>query len=503
MQEKQRRLFFNEVEAIGWILFFSLVIKIYISSVFAGQSSDEFANIFITREVFTSGLKDYPELFMWFYYFISAMLLPFINDAFITTTIVSITFSTASMLILYLIAKKLFSKKIAFLTSFLLFLNPEFNLIGSVPLKESVYTFFILISLLMLIYRHVIIGALMIGMAFLTRMEGLLIGMPLYLANIFNLFSGKKLFKILFLVLLIFFLFIWFMNIWLPRPFEYLRGTWEVHLTGQRQQSILQVSSLKLIILRLIQSIIKLWGYLFDLFGPNIIFIFPGLFILFCTSEEKEDKRSLFLYVIFLIGFWFIYIFIFGGLIFNFHRYLYSAIPFIILLIALGFVRIYKIKRFSLAILFLFIFNLIANYLIYYHNVGKQYLFISAANKNLIAASQWIESNLKLDSKHKLFIDGIPGFNLYRKRYPYNIVRWDEFREKLAVGDPEGLLKFLKKENIKYVVWSDDNFTAVTIAPYLKMGKEIDSHYGKLIPVREWKKNPFKAIVFEFVRKNP
>jgi len=496
MQTKQKIFFSREILAIGIILLISIFVKIYISSVFYGQSSDEFANIFLTREVFTSGFKDYPELFMWFYYFISGLLLFFINDAFIATTTISIIFSTASILVMYLIVKKIFNQRLAFWTSLLMLLHPELNLIGSVPLKEPVYTFFILTSLLMLIHSRPFIGAFIIGVAFLTRVEGLLIGMPLYLANIFYFYYGRKIFRIFTITLLIFLLFILFMNIWVPRPFEYLFGTFDFHWAKQVQEG--DRVTLRLFIGQLFITLLRTFKYLFDLIGPNLIFIIPGFSVLLLDKEERKKKRSVLIYFTSLLFFWFCYIFFFGKIIYNFHRYFYSLIPFIILLTLVGFFQVYKIRRLSLFVLIMFLLNSMSGYYFYYQNPGRQYWSISQANKNLLEAGQWIENNLRYDQTHRLLIDGIPGFNLFRKRFVKNVVRWDEFINVLVPNDKESFFKFLKTENIKYVVWSNENYSALTIAPYLKDLKEMNSTYGKLVLIKKWKKSPFTIIVFEF-----
>ena len=474
--------------------------RIFVSFAFHGQSSDEFANIFLTREVFASGFKDFPELFMWFYYFISALLLFFVKDAFIATTFISISFSIASILVLYIIAKRISNSTIAFFSCILILLNPEYTLISSVPLREPVYTFFILISLLMLMQERTLIGALMIGMAFLTRMEGLLVAMPLYLLCIFIFFPRKNWLKILIPTLSIFILCIFFMNLFLSKPFQYLTGSLGLHLALQKPISTLSHISLMEILINFINSITKILKYLFNLIGPNLIFALPGFIVLWKNRENKKNGRKLILYFILPLLFWFCYIYIFGNIIYNFHRYFYTDIPLILLLIAIGFFNLFDIKRIRFLILIIFICGSISTYYFYYVNPGKQYFMISKANKNLIGASLWIDKNIGLDKKSKLLIDGVAGFYLFRKQYKHHIVRWDEYRGALAHNDPNSFFKFLRDENIKYVVWSNENLSALTIAPYLKGFKEINSTYGILIPIREWNRAPFVCNLFEFKR---
>jgi len=88
------------------IILGAFILRIYIATFFYAQSSDEFFNVFLVRRTFESGFTRYGGHFMYLYYFISALLLFFVNNAFVATRIVSIIFSTFSILVLYFIAKK-------------------------------------------------------------------------------------------------------------------------------------------------------------------------------------------------------------------------------------------------------------------------------------------------------------------------------------------------------------------------------------------------------------
>src|SRR3989338_4162529 len=201
------------------ILLLAIGIRLYISTIFYCTTADEFANIFLARTTFESGFTAYSPLFMWFYYTISGILMYIVKDAFLAAKLVTIIFGVSSIALAYLIAKKILNKKAALLSSFLLSINPEFTMISSTPLREPVYTFFILWAIFLLIDKHVIKGAFVTGFSFLTRVEGLLIAMPAYITSILATIEKKKRWIAVFSSMGIFILFIIFMNYWLEKPF--------------------------------------------------------------------------------------------------------------------------------------------------------------------------------------------------------------------------------------------------------------------------------------------
>src|SRR3989338_4224991 len=173
----------GEYLILSIIFVLAVIVRIYISTIFFGTSAEGYANIFLTRNVFESGFISYPDRYMLLFYFLSASLLFIINDAFWATMIVTTLFGAGSLLIIYLLAKKIFDRRIASLLLLLLFLHPEFTIISSMPLKEPVYTFFVFLGILFLINNQFMNGATAVGLSFLTRMEALWINMPAYIVS--------------------------------------------------------------------------------------------------------------------------------------------------------------------------------------------------------------------------------------------------------------------------------------------------------------------------------
>lgn len=491
----------KEILVLSIMLLAAVAVRIYISTIFYGQSSDEYCNISLISNTFVSGFKSYPNLFMWFYYFISALLLFIIPDGLIAAKVVSISFGISSMLIVYFLAKKIFNRRIAFLSLLLLLINPEFNLIGSVPLKEPVYTFFVILSLFLLVNRRIFAGAFIVGMSFLTRAEGLLIIMPAYLVSLLKT-RKKSLFKIS-LILIIFILFVLFMNIWVPKPFCYIKNTLDIHEEEQIVSLKFQYISIMELIKRIFVTIVKTCWYVFDIIGPCIIFIVPGIYSAL-TIKDRDKVSKFFIYFIFYISFWLAYIFWYGQLIYNFHRYLYALIPFAAILISAGFFKLYEHRKWRYLIVTLFIVSVFSGYYTYYLDPGRQYIRISKDNKVLIEASRWIEKNIKQDWGHGLLIDGIPCFYMYRKSHKFRIVFWSQSHGMITPDDKESLGEFLDNCKIKYVIWQNDNLPAERLAPYLRKFENVFfENGGKLIPVKQFKAKVFMCNIYEYKTATP
>ena len=494
----------REILIVSIIILLALFSRIYISSSFYYTSSDEYCNIWLARNTFNSGMKSYPDGFMWFYFFISALLLFILKDALLATTIVTIFFGTFLYLIVYLITKRIFGKNVALLSSFLLLVNPEFILVSSFPLREPVYTFFVFLSVLFALQQRVFLGAFSVALGFLTRMEGLLIDMPYYIAALYSQTIKRKYLKIS-IALIIFTLSIIFMNRWGPRSFAYLTETFLGHTVEDPQMAIFIYAAPLQLISRIWQVIIKLSQYLLTLIGPNIIFLFFGLYFLF-KNKIKEDKAARIFAICFLahLFFWVTYIFIFGKILWDNYRYLYSLIPLGIIVYSYGFFKMYEIKIIRYPMIALLIINIILGYFLYYSNYGKKYLDISKSNKELLRASVWIKDNILRDKTHNILLDGAAFF--YLSRYPENldnIIRWEELKIKLKYNNSvDSLFNFLKQNNIKYVIWQNDNDCSITVAPYLDKFTKIENAFGSLVPMQKFDGGVFKALIYELKEFN-
>lgn len=472
------------------ILISALIVRIYISAIFYCTSPDEFANIFLARNTFESGFKAYPRLFMWFYYFISALLIHIVKDAFLATKLVTIIFGTASIALVYVIARRIFDKKIALLSSFLLFVNPEFTMISSTPLREPVYTFFILLAMLLLINKHTIGGAISIGMSFLTRAEGLLIGMPTYIVNILFVVRRKRVIWTLF-VILIFMLFILFMNLWLEKPFVYL--TQSLEHTG----AVIGYAGNAPPLYKLFKANINMFRYLFGVIGLNIVFFLIGIYFFIKDKVDKNIKIIILTFFISHILFWLIYLYRFKLFPADYHRYLYPTIPFLVIFAAYGFHKLEQISMLKKIVISALIFNIVGGFIIYYFSNGRRYFNESHYNEWQVMASYWVEKNISQTTENKILADGIPFFYLFHAHNRYNLLKFETFITELG-KEPEDLLSFISKNNIKYVIWTDEDRFCRKGAPYLGNAKEIRSEIGALKPIKMWKAGKFSCLIYKY-----
>jgi hypothetical protein len=492
----------REIWIVSVIILLALSLRVYLSFNSYCTSSDEYCNIWLTRNTFESGFKNYSHVFMWLYFFISALLLFILNDALLTTKIVTIFFGTFLLVIAYLVSKRIFGRKVALLASFLLLINPEFALVSSVPLREPVYAFFVFLSLLFASQQRIFCGAFSVAFAFLTRMEGLLIDMPYYLAAVYSQSVSKKHLKLL-IVVMVFVLAVLFMNHWVSRPFGYLTDTFGLHAVEDPQMFIFEYSTPLQTASRIWQVVIKLSQYLLTLIGPNIFFLACGLYFLL-KDKIKECRTARIFAICFLAHFlfWVIYIFIFGKVLWDNYRYLYPLIPLGIIVCSYGFFKMYEIRIIRYPVIALLIANVILGYFLYYHNYGKRYLEINESNKSLVMASDWIKCGILRDKAQNILIDGAAFF--YLSRYPENLdntIRWEELKTKLKSNNSvDSLFGFMEQNNIKYVVWQNDNDCSVAIAPYLDKFITVKNSSGVLVPIRKFDGPVFRALIYEFKR---
>jgi hypothetical protein len=108
----------------------------------------------------------------------------FVKDTVIAAQIVSLLAGVGSVLILYLLARHYVHKYHAFLCALLLAVHPLFIRFSLVTMSESLYTFWILLSLLLFVRRRFILFGLTIGLAAITRPEAVLIAGILTLSKL-------------------------------------------------------------------------------------------------------------------------------------------------------------------------------------------------------------------------------------------------------------------------------------------------------------------------------
>ncbi len=160
----------------------------------------EIAKHFFAGDIKAGLAKDYPPLYPMF---ISAAY-SVIRDWIIAGRFVSFTFSVLTIFPLYLMAKEIFGKKIATLSSIFFIIQPVIGMHSSRLISESTYIFFFVLTV-WLSWKAVsmqkpflcLIAGIISGLAYLVRPEGLGVAI---IASLFILFQNpinfKKTFKL-------------------------------------------------------------------------------------------------------------------------------------------------------------------------------------------------------------------------------------------------------------------------------------------------------------------
>ncbi|MGV8161843.1 MAG: ArnT family glycosyltransferase [Candidatus Nanoarchaeia archaeon] len=95
-------------------------------------------------------------------------------DPYLFSKIIALLFATTSILFVYLIAEKIFNKKVALISSLLLFITPLFFYYSDYVLTDMPSMFFILVGIYFLLYNKYFLAGVMGGFGFLFKFtEGL------------------------------------------------------------------------------------------------------------------------------------------------------------------------------------------------------------------------------------------------------------------------------------------------------------------------------------------
>lgn len=106
--------------------------------------------------------------------------------------ITAILFSLGTVLLVYIIASRLFDRKIAFIASFFLSLSQTFFVFSNIMQTEIPSTFFVLLGLYFFIRRLYNYSGLFLGIAFMTRFFQLFIAFPLFLLLLYLTARNKE-----------------------------------------------------------------------------------------------------------------------------------------------------------------------------------------------------------------------------------------------------------------------------------------------------------------------
>ncbi len=113
--------------------------------------------------------------------------------------LVTLIFSLGTILIVYLIGKKMYNPRVGLIASLFLIFSPEHNKYSHYLMPDSPMLFFLVSSFLFiwLIYvkgerKHYILAGLLAGLAMATKYGGQMLFLPLFLAHLFRLLEKRE-----------------------------------------------------------------------------------------------------------------------------------------------------------------------------------------------------------------------------------------------------------------------------------------------------------------------
>jgi len=313
----------------------------------------------------------------------------------------SVLFSTISLILVFLLSKRIFNKKIAFLAVFFTAFCPSLIQMAHFSVTESMLVFWVLlITILSLkitdkgtIKNYSLLG-IVCGLALATKTSAIsFLIIPLTTHLFFHLKNIKAYLKG-FLTLGIAFL-----TFALLSPYAFLAR--EKFLESMRYESGVVLGKLKVVYVLQFE---KTLPYLFQLknllwqMGPVAFLAVLGLIVLLLFGLKKKDKK-----IFVFLSFPLVYFLYIGSWYTKFIRYMVPLLPFLTIILSWLLYQIYLKRKLMGKILILI--SLLLSFL-----WGVSFFSIYLKESTRITASKWIYENIKEESKilTEHWDDGLP-----------------------------------------------------------------------------------------------
>lgn len=349
-------------------------------------------------------------------------------------------FSTISLILVFLLSKKLFNKKIAFLATFFTAFCPSLVQTAHFSVTESMLVFWVLLIMIFSFkitekasFKNYFLLGIICGMAIATKTSALsFLVIPLFAHLFFHLKDIKAYLKGLLTLVITFLTFSLF------SPYVFLAK--DKFLESMHYEGGIVLGTLKVVYVLQFE---KTLPYLFQLknflwqIGPVAFLSVLGIIVLLIFAFKKKDKRifvflsfpiTYFLYV----GFWYT----------KFIRYMIPLLPFLSISLSFVLYQIYLKKKIigktiiTLSLLTSFLWTL-------------AFFSIYLKEPTRITASKWIYENIKKDSQilTEHWDDGLP-LDLRKGKHPSlykidqltvyeadNLDKLNYYAERLSQGD--------------------------------------------------------------------
>lgn len=446
-----------------------------------GWEESDYGNLAMVRGVLESGFVHYDMSHLPLYYGVSAALMAVTGDAVMAALGVSFVCGLLTVALSVVLADRIGGQTLGWVVGLIVVVQPELALYSASSLREPLYAVMVLSCLLALTRERLVWASLFAGLAFLTRMDALLILGPVLVVHALGreqrplrvLRVLKALGPLLLLV-----------AAWSFYCFQ-MYETWQfwghataVNLeTGGEQKTL--ISGLGVVLGLLGQTLSTHLGWALVLGFPLGLLIVPW--------RRHGAHRSVALASVLLLGFW-----LGIGLSAQhapthnlYWKWLYGVLPPFILISVMGLgslgPRLSRLGGKPVVVLALALavgqgaWSMMGE-------MRRQVLLSQELYKPQLLLARWLESNAAPEAH--LLVDNIPGVWLDRRAHERQLTSW--FDVPVTPGNRAEMASWLVSEKVSYVLWFEEEWTqAPRIAPYLASPLVHDLGVVRLVPLQQ------------------
>jgi hypothetical protein len=458
----------------------------------------------MVKGVVDHGFVNYDMNHLPMYYFLSALVMAIVGNAAVAAVGVSMAAGVLTVVLAFLLSDRIAGRRVAWTVGVLLIFQPELALYSASSLREPVYAAALLGSLLALVHERLVLASFLAGIAFLTRMDALLILSPVLALHALGHSPGlRRLIKSLGPLLLV--VFSWSLYCRLHpeyQTFAFWGHSVAVNLeTGGAQagQSLggWIASGLDVVSglgIRVLSGRMGIGIWLALLLGLGMT-----------PWRRHSAKRTVGFAGLLLLGFWLGTGFLAQHEIGHnlYWKWLHGPLP-ILFVIAVP-VLWTAIDRLSPVLgaagaRFVFALILIQAFVQMGHQTRAQLLQSAKVNGPQLELARWIEEETAENAV--LVLDNIPERWLSRRDHQRRFLSWMDLVECPDKGGacelaPFALGNLLFSQGVSYVLWFKEAWTmGPKAAPYLGGADEMDLGQVKLKPIRRDRMDEVDGWVF-------
>jgi hypothetical protein len=462
---------------VGLVLLAALLRAALMGPYYGWEESD-YGNLAMVRGVLESGFVHYDMSHLPLYYGVSAAVMAVTGDAVLAAVGVAFVCGLLTVALSVVLADRIGGQTLAWVVGLIAVLQPELALYSASSLREPLYAALVLSCLLALTRERLAWASLFAGLAFLTRMDAVLVLGPVLAVHALG--RPKRALRLLKALLPLFLLVAgWSLYCW--QMFE----TWQfwghataVNLeTGGQDKTLL--SGLGVVLGLLGQTLSAHVGWALVLGFPLGLLLVPW--------RSHSAQRSVALAALLLLGFWL-------GIGMSaqhapthnlYWKWLYGVLPPFILISVMGLAslapRLSRIGGKPVLVVALCL-ALGQGTWAMLGEMRRQVQLSQALYKPQLELARWLESNTP--PQGHLLVDNIPGVWLDRRAHERELTSW--FDVPVAPGNRGEMANWLRSERVSYVLWFQEDWTqAPRVAPYLASPVVHDLGIVRLVPLQQ------------------